>query len=124
MDTDQIKFDFSEPRMTPEEVRVWDVLRMCRGRTMAILGPEIEELTGIRYKHVQKIVNDLRCHHAKLIGSSTRGYYLPQTREEIEAVEHYIKGRAIVALATWGKLKKLTPEEILHQLRMEFQKAG
>lgn len=110
--------------MTPEEQAVWSVLSMCRGRAMAILGPEIEALTGIRYKQVQKIINDLRCHHAKLIGSGTCGYYMPRTQAEMDDVEHYIRGRAIVALATWARLKRLTPEQILHQLRIEFEKAS
>lgn len=120
----QIALDFSEPQMTPDEDAVWSVLRMCKGKGLAILGPDIEELTGIGYKRIQKIINDLRCHHAKLIGSGTRGYYMPQTIEEIQAVEHYIHGRAIMALVTWGRLKKLTPEQILDQLRLDLKKAG
>ena len=110
--------------MIPEEEAVWSVLRMCKGKDLAILGPEIEALTGIRYKQVQRVINDLRCHHGKLIGSGTRGYYLPQTREEIDAVERYIRDRAIMALRTWGALKRLTAEEIFEQMRIEFRKTG
>ena len=117
----QIRIDYADPEMTPEETAVWAVLSMCRGKALAILGPEIEALTGIGYKRVQKIINDLRCHHAKLIGSGTCGYYLPQTREEMDAVEHYIRDRAIVALNTYRALKKISVEEILHQLRMELR---
>ena len=110
--------------MTPDESAVWDVLRMCKGRVMAILGPEIEDLTGIRYKRVQKIINDLRCHHSRLIGSGTCGYYLPQTPEEMDAVIHYIRDRAVMALYTLSKIKKTSMEEIMHQIRMEFKEAG
>ena len=91
---------------------------------MAILGPDIEALTGIGYKRVQKVINDLRCHHEKFIGSGTCGYYLPYTSEELAAVEHYIKDRAIKALATWGKLKKLSEEEVLHQVRLDLKAAS
>ena len=98
--TDQMILDYHEPLMTDEESAVWAVLSMCRGRSMAILRPGIEELTGIGYKRVQKIICDLRCHHAKLIGSGTCGYYLPQSAEEMDAVMHYIKGRALMALRT------------------------
>ncbi len=110
--------------MTAEEQAVWNVLSMCRGRALAILGPEIETLTEIRYKHIQKIINDLRCHHAKLIGSGTFGYYLPQTREEMDAVTRYIGDRAIMALYTLSKLKKISIEEICHQARLEYDKAS
>lgn len=116
--------DYSLPLMTEEEQAVWSVLSMCRGKDMAILGPEIEDLTGIGYKRVQKVINDLRCHHEKLIGSGTMGYYLPRTAEELDAIGHYIKGRAIMALRTWGKIKKMSDEEIFQQLRVEFRKAG
>ena len=123
-DQNQIILDYSLPLMTGEERAVWSVLSMCRGRELAILGPEIEELTGIRYKRVQKVINDLRCHHAKMIGSGTCGYYLPQTPEEMEAVIHYIRDRAIAALYTLSKIKNTSMEEIFQQLRVEFRKAG
>jgi len=121
---DQIIINYNMPLMTDEEKAVWSVLCMCRGRELAILGPDIEELTGIRYKQVQKIINGLRCHHDKLIGSGTMGYYIPQTPEELDAVCHYIKGRAIMALRTWGRVKKISAEEIFQQLRAEFKEAG
>ena len=121
----QMTFDLnSDPVMTDEEARVWDVLRMCKGRDMAILGPDIEDLTGIRYKRVQKVINDLRCHHMKLIGSGTCGYYLPQTTEEMDAVIHYIRDRAVMALYTLSKIKKTSMEEIFQQLRVEFKEAS
>lgn len=109
--------------MTPDEDAVWSVLRMCKGKSLAILGPEIEELTGIGYKRIQKIINDLRGHHHRLIGSGTCGYYLPQTSEELDDVEHYIKDRAIKALVTWGNLRRMSKDEMLQQLRLEL-KAG
>jgi len=121
---DQIKIDFAEPLMTPEERAVWNVLCMCRGRELAILGPEIERLTGIGYKRIQKVINGLRCHHAKLIGSGTRGYYIPQTPAEMDAVVHYIQDRALAALYTLSKIKKTSMEEILQQMRMVFEKAS
>lgn len=124
MSADQIKTDFSAPIMTGEERAVWDVLRMCRGRELAILGPEIEALTGIGYKRVQKIINDLRCRHEKLIGSGTFGYYLPQTREELDQVIHYIGDRAIMALYTLSRIKRTSLEEVFHQARMEYEKTS
>jgi hypothetical protein len=120
----QLKIDFSEPRMTAEERDVWNVLSMCRGRAMAILGPEIEALTGIGYKRIQKIINDLRCHHAKLIGSGTCGYYLPQTRKEFDDVCHYIEGRAVMALYTLSRIKQTSIEEIFDQMRLALPKAS
>jgi hypothetical protein len=123
-DQDQIAIDFAAPRMTPEEREVWNVLSMCRGRALAILGPEIEALTGISYKRVQKVINDLRCHHAKLIGSGTCGYYIPQTPTEMDAVIHYIEGRAIMALYTLSKIKKTSIEDVFGQARMKYGKVG
>lgn len=120
----QTTLDLSAPVMTPEEEAVWSVLRMCKGKDLAILGPEIEDLTGIGYKRIQKIINDLRCHHAKLIGSGTRGYYLPQTHEEMDAVTWYIRHRAIMALDTVSHLMKLSLDEVYGQAKIEYEKAG
>ena len=111
-----------EPFMTEDETAVWAVLCMCRGRSMAILGPEIEALTGIGYKRVQKIINDLRCHHAKLIGSGTCGYYIPQTAEEMDAVIRYIGDRAIMALYTLSRIKRTSIETVFGQAVMEFKR--
>ncbi|MEK6744272.1 MAG: hypothetical protein AABZ15_11700 [Nitrospirota bacterium] len=122
--SDQITLDLSEPQMTSEETAVWNVLRMCKGRELAILGPDIEDLTGIRYKQVQKVINGLRCHHMKLIGSGTFGYYLPQTREEMDAVTHYISHRAIMALHTISKLRKLSMDEVYGQAKIVYERAG
>jgi hypothetical protein len=123
-DENQIKLDFSEPQMTEEEAAVWAVLSMCRGRDMAILGPEIERLTGIGYKRVQKVINDLRCHHAKLIGSGTCGYFLPQTPEEMDAVVRYIRDRAIMALYTLSRIQRTSIEEVFGQVALDLRKAG
>jgi hypothetical protein len=120
----QIKLDLSDPIMTRDEQLVWDVLRMCKGKPLAILGPEIEALTSIPYKRVQKIINDLRCHHARLIGSGTCGYYLPQTRQEMDEVTRYIRHRAIMALYTVSRLMKTSMQEVYGQAVIEFNEGN
>src|SRR5574341_582036 len=116
-DRTQIALDFSAPELTAEELLVWDVMRTRRGKAAAILGPEIEARTGIRYKQVQKIINTLRCHHQKLIGSGTFGYYIPETDQEVKDATYYLRHRAIMALVTASKIQRTSIEEIFHQAR-------
>jgi hypothetical protein len=110
--------------MTEEEKRVWQVLATCRGRAMAILGPEISDLTGIGYKRVQKIISGLVCHHGKPIGSGTCGYYIPMTMEEDEDAAYYLRHRAIVALDRASKRQRTSLENVYHQAVLEYEGAA
>lgn len=120
MDSDQAILDYG-PVMTPEETRVWEVLRHCRGKGAAILGPRIAERTGIPYKRVQKIVSDLVCHHRKLIGSGTMGYYMPITEDEVKDATHYLRHRAIVALHRASEMQRTSLDEVYGQAKMEYE---
>ncbi len=121
---DQITLDFSGPQMTVEEAKVWDVLRDRRGKALAIKGPEIEARTGILYKQVQRIVSTLICHHRKLIGSGTCGYFIPETQDELRQATYYLRHRAIVALVRDSRLRNISLEEVFGQAKMEFEKAS
>ncbi len=113
-----------QPKMTRDEAQVWQVLATCRGKEMAILGPEIEQLTGIGYKRIQKIISDLVCHHAKPIGSGTCGYYIPVTIEEDQEAAYYLRHRAIVALYRASQRQKTSLENVYHQAVLEFQQVA
>ena len=121
---DQITLDLSDPLMTREEQLVWDVLHSHLGKGSAILGPAIAERTGIGYKRVQKIVSDLVCHHRKLIGSGTMGYYIPQNPDEVKAAAHYLRHRAIVALHRASEMQRTSLEDVFHQAALEFKTVG
>ena len=108
--------------MTEDEQRVWQVLTTCRGRCMAILGPEIEQLTGIPYKRIQAIISGLVCHHGKLIGSGTCGYYLPVTVREMDQATWYLRHRAIVALHRASEFQRSSLEEVFGQAVFEYVK--
>ena len=116
--------NIDEAIMTNEEQQVWQVLATCRGREMAILGPEIEQITGIRYKQIQRLISQLICHHGKLIGSSVFGYYIPCTQKEAEASARYLRDRAIVALYRAAALQRTSLDEVYGQARLEFEKAS
>ncbi len=113
-----------EIMMTDEERAVWQVLATCRGRGMAILGPEIEELTGIKYKQIQKIISSLVCHHGKPIGSGTCGYYIPVTEQEDADAAYYLRHRAMVALYRASVRQRISLDQVYGQARMEFDKAS
>ena len=120
-DQNQIIIDLSDPLMTPEEESVWDVLRHCRGKAGAILGPTIAERTRIGYKRVQKIVSDLVCHHRKLIGSGTMGYYIPVNDDEVKDAAHYLRHRAIVALHRASEMQRTSLDEVYGQAKIEYE---
>jgi hypothetical protein len=91
---------------------------------MAILGPEVAELTGIGYKRVQKIISDLVCHHGKPVGSGTCGYYIPVTPQEDEDAAYYLRHRAIVALYRASLRQRASLEAVYQQAVLEFEGVG
>ena len=75
-----------EHKMSEDEQKVWELIRSCVGRKNAILRKMLESMTGRHERLVRDIIHNLKTKHNKLIcASSSGGYFLPESIEEIRA---------------------------------------
>ena len=76
---------------------------------------------------VRDTIRHLIMEHNILIASAVAppaGFYLPETKEEVEVATRSLRHRGIMILIRAAKLQKLTLEEIFHQGRLEFEGGG
>ena len=118
--TNQIQMTFE--KLTFEEELVWEAIRPHRGKGYPILGPRISEITTIDYDRVRQTIAHLINSHGYLIASNSKGYYVPQTSEEIFEATKSLRHRGISILVRAAKLSKISLEDIFQQARMEFTK--
>lgn len=118
MTSEQIQITFDE--LTHEEQKVWDVVRLYRGKENAIKGSKIAEWTGLEYDYIRSVIAHLINHHGYLIASCSKGYFIPQTSKEIFEATRSLRHRGIMILVRAAKLTKVSLEEIFRQGRMEF----
>jgi hypothetical protein len=116
--TEQIQMTFE--KLTYEEEMVWEAIRPHRGKGYPILGPRISEITKIDYDRVRQTIAHLINSHGYLIASNSRGYYVPQTSEEIFEATKSLRRRGISILVRAAKLSKISLEDIFNQARMEY----
>lgn len=115
---EQLAFDMT---LSHEEARVWDAIRFRLGASNAILGIEITGITGIEYVHVREIVSTLVRKRGYTIASSSHGFYVPVTIEEVRAATKSLRHRGIMILVRAAKLEKTSLENLLQQTIIEFQ---
>lgn len=124
----QIRLDFNGPpcgelgrtSLTDEERRVWRSVSDRAGRGAAILGPRIAEQTALDYVTVRSVIAHLVNDHGMLIASCSRGYYVPETPEEILSATKSLRHRAIMILLRASRLQKTSLESVFHQGRLEL----
>lgn len=117
---EQLSIDFSVPLM-PEEQAVWDCIKGCKGKGSEILGSTIASRTGIDYTTVRAIIAHLINHKHKLIGSNSKGYYVPCAHEEINEVTRSLRHRGIMILVRAAKLQNTSLTEIFNQSCLEWR---
>lgn len=117
---EQLVFDFNAPLM-PEEQAVWDCIKLRRGKGSEIPGPVIASRTGIDYTTVRAIIAHLVNHKHKLIGSNSKGYYVPVATAEIDEVTRSLRHRGIMILVRAARLQKTSLTEIFRQSFLEFE---
>lgn len=123
----QLAIDFTDrkaPILTDEERRVVALVSFRMGKDCAILGAGIAEAAGIDYTTVRAIIAHLVNNHGCLIASCARGYYTPQTDEEITEATRSLRHRGIMILMRAARLQKSSLEDIYHQAKLELEKAS
>jgi hypothetical protein len=119
----QTTLDFNGPLLTDEERRVWRSVSERAGRERAILGPRLAEMTGLDYVSIREIIAHLVNDHGMLIASCSRGYFVPETPEEITTATKSLRHRAIMILLRASRLQKTSLEAVFHQGRLELNKS-
>ncbi len=80
---EQMTLSFDGPLLDGEENVVWEAIRTRKGKGNEIGGRDIAVQTGLEYDRVREVIAHLVTGHHKLIGSNSRGYYVPVTAEEV-----------------------------------------
>ena len=114
---DQLQIDFD---LTLEENAVLQALGQHRGKGAAIVGREIETITGVEYDRLRAVISHLVNDHGHLIASGPKGYYIPETPEEIGEATRSLRHRGISILVRAARLQKTSVEEIFKQSRLEM----
>lgn len=117
---EQLTLDFQTPPLMPEEQAVWDCIKDRRGKGSEVLGTVIAARTGIDYTTVRAIIAHLINHKHKLIGSNSKGYYIPVAPEEIAEVTRSLRHRGIMILVRAARLQKTSLVEIFQQSCLEL----
>jgi hypothetical protein len=120
---EQMPLDFDAPPLVGEEMKVWESVRVYRGKGREIPGRIVSELTGIEYDRVREIIAHLVNSHHKLIGSNSHGYYVPVTAEEVAEVTRSLRHRGIMILVRAARLQKTSLVDIWNQTYLEFKEA-
>jgi hypothetical protein len=126
--TEQMRIDYTHPsspldrgEITYEEEMVWEAIRPHRGKGYPILGPRISEITKIDYDRVRQTIAHLINSHGYLIASNSKGYYVPQTSEEIFEATKSLRHRALSILWRASRLQKTSLVEVFNQSLLEFK---
>ncbi|HBE44256.1 MAG TPA: hypothetical protein DDW17_02075 [Deltaproteobacteria bacterium] len=120
----QMELNFS-PQLNYEERRIYQLLKY--GRSNAISVRQIAESTGYDDVQIRNTIRHLILDHNILIGSAVSnppGFYIPETKEEVEQATKSLRHRGISILVRAAKLQKLTLEEIFNQGRLEFKESA
>ena len=123
--TEQLQIDFdsfdSTDGLTREQWLVWEVIRIHPGEASAITGASIEQITGIPYDRIRAIIRHLITKHNCLIASCSRGYFVPQSANEIYKATKSLRHRGIMILYRVACLQKISLVEIFKQTVLEFK---
>jgi len=107
--------------MTFEEERIFEIIWPCRGKDSAVTGRQIAEWTGLEYDFIRSVISHLVNDHNYLIASGGRGYFVPETAEEIFEATRSLRRRGISILVRAARLQRTSLEDIFNQARMEFE---
>ena len=118
MYVEQLAFDMT---LSHEEAKVWDVIKIRLGEDKAIIGTDISRWTGIEYDAVREIISSLVRKHGYMIASSSRGYYVPLTPDEVRKATRSLRHRGIMILVRAARLEKTSLLTLLQQTVIEFE---
>ena len=109
---------------TREEAAVLRLLEAHRGHANAVTGEILAEGLSMGYNAVRDVIRHLRKHHRLLIGATNtkpQGYFIAVTPEDMGLALRNMIRRAMSMLVMAAQFKKVSPDEIFGQAKMELE---
>ena len=114
-------YDVNEKLLSPRELEVWNILKDRYGKQNAITSGEIEKEIGITRFHLSGIVQTLRITHKVPVCASKsgakKGYFLPETKEEIINTMSDIEAQASklldIVTVMWSASKMVDEQPVM-----------
>lgn len=109
--------------MNQKEMLILSLIKNRR-RNDAIPNNEIQDRTGLKERHIRQIIQRLIIMYRQPIGSSTgahKGYYWIKNIEEAEHNYRRLRSRALIILKRAATLRNIGMEEMINQLKFDFQ---
>ena len=103
----------------PTETELMRHLGTRCGHHQAVKLPVLARLSGIPMREIQDIVAHLVIDHGIRIGSGSRGLFMIETAEELEAACATLRHRALSTLKHMAALRRQHLAELLGQLKLE-----
>lgn len=89
-------FDSHRSKMTPQEIKVYDVLADRKGRGQALHVERISHFTDLSDVVVREAVNRIiTAHHIPICSSPAEGYWMPDGADDIEETYRSLMSRAL-----------------------------
>jgi RIO-like serine/threonine protein kinase len=110
--------------LTREEAAVLRLLEGHKGHANAVTGEMLAGELNMGYNAVRDVIRHLRKHHRLLIGATNtkpQGYFMAVTPEDMDLALRNMIRRAMSMLVMAAQLKKVSPEEIFGQAKMELE---
>ncbi|MCK5607579.1 hypothetical protein KAR91_37190 [Candidatus Pacearchaeota archaeon] len=110
------------PGMSVEMRSILRIIQKCKGKAQAIRVAVITHETDIPDRKARDLVKHLVEDHHYPIGSCPAGFFMAETKEEIEEVYHTMVSWALSVLKRASAFKKNSRlDEVLGQLKLELK---
>ncbi len=110
-------------RWSEEERELWELIKPRTGKESAVSAAELSRNTGIADRRLRDMVKALVEKRGMAICSCPRGYYIPQTPEEIEETLHMLVSWALSAMKRASRLRRSRKmAQLVGQLEIELRK--
>ena len=109
------QLELNIPKMSQDELTVWNALRYHKGKENAITQHRLAEHTGISPRHVREIIKYLVENHKLEIASSYDsggGYYIPVSQKEVDETCDKLYGHALSILKRYSVFKKVDIDKL------------
>lgn len=111
------------PELPPLLDELWAILRTRRGRARAVSAQKLAHWTSFPERQVRRALKELIEQHHRPIASTPQapaGFFVPESRAEVEAVCASLRGRALSILRRMACLRQIAMPQLLEQLQLEF----
>ncbi len=88
------------------------------GKRNGIKADALSSQLGINARNLRNLITDCREDGTAICGHPSTGYYVAQTREELEETVEFLKHRAMHSLKLASTLSKMPMQDLIGQLHL------